>query len=192
MSCVKGAWSLGTWGQVAFGLGGLAVSFGAPKLLAQTLKMDSLQNGWGGVVTSGVSGTLVSGLVCLVSRSAGSSMLVGSLMGTALMGLSAILGGPTRAKFIPIEEALLAASLPSGGSAPQTPQLSGAAAGIYQGLLAAGQTPDGAMSQLKAMGLADYYSPRALPMSKTGTHDYYAGPPAARSRPDYFVKAEKF
>lgn len=200
VSAFRNLFSWSTLIEVGGGLGGLAIGFAGPKYIAQLTGISGFQRGLGGVATSVVSTTVASGLVSMFSPRSGSALLIGGLMGSGLLLLSAFLPD-TRAQFFPIEEALLAAALPTmGGATPAQKQMSGAAQGMLNNLIAAGQSPETAMAMVKSMGLGDYLRPgqlndyyvtpqRQLAPARSGVADYYGAGSKAAS---YFKKSEDF
>ena len=171
--------ALGVVGKSVSVLAGMSVSFGVPKLLGMYVH-PAFQRGFGGVATSAVSSWGASWLVGKVNRGAGHMLLVGGIAGTILLGLSA-LSASARTMAFPIEEALLAASLPTMGAAPASaPALSAAAKTLYDQVIATGASPQVAMAAVQGAGLADYLKPKQL-------EDYYSPPAAGRRGPaDYF------
>jgi hypothetical protein len=184
-------WDLRTWTLAAEGLGGLSVSLSVPKLLAKATGVDGFQRGFGGVATAFVSTAATSGLVSAVTRGRlGRGIFVGGLIGSSLLLVSA-LSTKVREQLFPVEEALLAAALPTMPAKKGTADwYSAKAQAVYDNLISQGQSPQVAMQALKQLGLADYITVGR----RKGAQDYYA--PARPALPPvgagYFQKSERF
>lgn len=149
---------MGTWGAALGILGGFAVAFSVGKqvgsLLGYAPNANPLQRGLGGVGTALVATYGVSALVSKFYKpEAGSMILHGGLAATLLLLWSAF-SPSSRTSVIPLEEGLLAASLPTTAPAAVT--------------TAAAQTAAAGVSNYYAK-LGNYYSPKgmgALPLAQ--------------------------
>lgn len=200
----KALFSVQTWAQAAGGAVGFTVAMAGPKLLAKVTGKPVVQRGFAGVATSVGSTLLASTLAGVVSGTAARTIFAGGLIGNLILIFSAI-SHEYRAKVVPIEEALVAAALPTlpgkgsitGGNLDASQRISAGASQMFASLLSGGMSPQQASEALRSMGLSDYLRPGQLTARK-GVSDYFAppagafAPPAGAKHSDYFQKSENF